>query len=360
MSSLLQQPDNETESLFMIRDSAAAFAVSAGGITRARAARFRETALDRDVWMKICDLGWPGLRAPESKGGLGLGMRELCTLLEQLGRHLVPEPLAQCIIIAPLLDGEDLTRLLSGSSIVLPTWQEQVNTLVEPPATRFENGKVIGRKLCVYEASSADGFIVPTKEGLVHVAATAKGLTITSEPTLDGGHIGSIEFLNAFGTLLACPPEAMDAAFDDLALAWSAYLLGVMDAAFELTLEYIKTRVQFDRPIGQFQVVQHRMADMMIQTSLARASLESAAASLDTGVRGNLRKAAVSRAKARVSDTALFVTKEAIQLHGAIGYTDECDIGLFLRKALTLANVQGSAALHRGRYASVHPEDQDE
>ena len=351
---------SDAESLSIIRDSAAAFATSTGGVSRARAMRFRDKGFDRDIWAKICELGWPSLRVPESRGGLGLGMRELCAMLEQLGRHLVPEPIAQSIIIAPLLDDRSLLALTSGTSIILPAWQEQADTLLEPPSTLLEDGRVRGHKQFVYQALDADAFLLTTNAGLAFAPRTENDMHITASPTLDGGHSGTIKFSGSPGFLLPCRPEALEEAHDDFALAWSAYLLGVMETAFDMTLEYVKTRVQFDKPIGQFQVVQHRLADLMIQISLTRASLESAAASLDMGARGNYRQAVVSRAKARASDTALFVTKEAIQFHGAIGYTDECDVGLFLRKALTLANMQGSAALHRRRYAAVYPEDQDE
>ena len=133
-----------------------------------------------------------------------------------------------------------------------------------------------------------------------------------------------------------------------------------MERAFAMTLSYLKTRQQFGKPIGSFQALAHRAADLKIEVALTRASVEAAAATLDTSAAAAVRQAAVSRAKARASDAAMRVARQAIQMHGGIGYTDEYDVGLYLRKAMVLANLFGSAALHRARYAAVAVEDDDD
>ena len=133
-----------------------------------------------------------------------------------------------------------------------------------------------------------------------------------------------------------------------------------MERAFAMTLTYLKTRQQFGKPIGSFQALAHRAADLKIQVALTRASVEAAAVTLDTSSVTAVRRAAVSRAKARASDAAMRITREAIQMHGGIGYTDEYDVGLYLRKAMVLANLFGSAELHRARYAELATEDDDE
>ena len=130
-----------------------------------------------------------------------------------------------------------------------------------------------------------------------------------------------------------------------------------MDRAFAMALDYLRTRQQFGRVIGSFQALQHKAADLKLQIELTRASVESAAALLDTNAPRDHRRAAVSRAKARAADAALLVTRQVVQLHGGIGYTDEHDAGLYLRKAMVLANLYGSAALHRARFAALTPED---
>jgi alkylation response protein AidB-like acyl-CoA dehydrogenase len=118
----------------------------------------------------------------------------------------------------------------------------------------------------------------------------------------------------------------------------------------------MKTREQFGRKIGSFQALQHRAVDMQIQLSLTRASVGSAAEVLDSAATLTERQAAVSRAKVRASDAAMLMTRGCIQLHGGIGYTDAADIGLFLRKAIVLAPLYGSASIHRRRFRAVAAE----
>ena len=129
-----------------------------------------------------------------------------------------------------------------------------------------------------------------------------------------------------------------------------------MERALEMSLDYLRTRVQFGKPIGSFQALQHRAVDLYIQQELSSAVLDEALAFLDSGPDARARAAAASRVKARCSDAALRITREAIQLHGAIGFTDEYDAGLYLKRALTLAAWLGGAAWHRRRYARLTSE----
>jgi alkylation response protein AidB-like acyl-CoA dehydrogenase len=134
-------------------------------------------------------------------------------------------------------------------------------------------------------------------------------------------------------------------------------MLGLMEKAFELTLGYLKTRQQFGRIIGTFQSLQHRAADLKIHIALTRAAVESAAAVLDSGATGAVRQAAVSKAKHRAAESGLLVLRQTIQLHGGIGYTDEYDVGLYLRRGMVIANQYGSGTLHRRRFMALAPED---
>ena len=345
-----QSAEDRAESVRLIRDSAAGLAPRTGDLRRVRALRFQSPGFDPEVWKQICDMGWPGLLVGEDDGGAGLGMAEYCALAEQLGAALAPEPLVSASIAARVLRGDALSGLLSGARLVLPAWQERANRFEIGTATRIVDGRVTGRKLFIPMAGGAADFLVATVDGLILVAADAPGLTLTLEQTQDGGTFGTLVLENAPGTLVA---GDLRPALDEAALATAAYLLGVMDRAFAITLDYLKTRQQFGRAIGSFQALQHRAADLKIQVALTRASVESAAALLDAGAVGPARQAAVSRAKARASEAAMVVCRQAIQLHGGIGYTDEADPGLFLRKAMVLANLYGSAAYHRHRFASV-------
>jgi alkylation response protein AidB-like acyl-CoA dehydrogenase len=284
-------------------------------------------------------------------------MREYCALAEECGAGLLPEPLIPCSIAARVLAGAELGRLLAGDAIVIPAWQEHANSLALDGGTVLRDGRVSGHKRFVPMAAGADAYLVSAAGGLVLVARDAPGVTLAIYRTQDGGHNGTLTLEHA-----PAQPVAGDLAeaIEEATLATAAFLLGVMERAFAMTLSYLKTRQQFGKPIGSFQALAHRAADLKIEVALTRASVEAAAATLDTSAAAAVRQAAVSRAKARASDAAMRVARQAIQMHGGIGYTDEYDVGLYLRKAMVLANLFGSAALHRARYAEVAAEDDDD
>ncbi len=351
--------EERLESLRMIRESAAAIAPQGGDLKRIRAQRFTDPGFDRAVWREMCELGWTGLRVSEDRGGSALGVSEFCALLEELGAGLVPEPLIATSMAAQLL--LDPVSVIDGSRIVLPAWQERANTLdaTECSAT-ITGGKLTGGKMFVPFAGGADAFLVSARlDGKIALALVdAKNAVIQIERTQDGGTFGTLTFENApCEVVVQDAASALDAALDEAALATAAYMLGVMDRSFQITLEYLKTRQQFGKAIGSFQALQHRATDLSIQIALTRASLESAAASLDAGAKADARKAAVSRAKARATDAGMLVTRQAIQLHGGIGYTDEADVGLYTRKAMVLSNQYGAATLHRRRFMATAVEE---
>jgi alkylation response protein AidB-like acyl-CoA dehydrogenase len=340
--------DDHVESLRMIRDSAAAVVPADGDLSRVRRLRFAEPGFDPAVWTEMGALGWVGLRLPEDAGGIGLGMSEACALYEELGRALVPEPLVAGALSAQLLaaagEAEWLPALLAGEKLVLTAWQEAPDTLDAP-------GTSGGARLFLPMAAGADAFLLPVRQGgglalhLLEAGAAAPDIARTQ----DGGHYGTLR--PSPGQMLGGDAAgALTQALDEAVLGTAAYLLGLMERAFAMTLDYLRARHQFGRPLGSFQALQHRAADLKIQLALTRASVEDAAARLDEGAAGAARQVVVSRAKARAAEAALRVTREAVQMHGAIGYTDEYDVGLYLRKAMVLANQFGSAAFHRARF----------
>lgn len=342
---------DRSETIAMIRDSVAAVMPAGAGLKRIRQLRFIPPGFDRGMWSEICELGWPGLRVPEAQGGSGLGLREFCVVAEGLGAALAPEPLIPCAMAAQLLGGDALAGLLRGERIIVPAWQERANSLALAGVTRLHDGRISGRKVFVPMAGGADAFVVTTVDGLALVGRDALGLALTLETTQDGGQFGTLDLNDVPAQAIAANLQDAEAALDHAALATAAYLLGVTERAFAITLDYLKVRKQFGRVIGSFQALQHRAVDLRIQIALLRASVESAAATLDGNPGAALRQAVVSRAKARAAEAALLVNRQAIQLHGAIAYTDEYDVGLYLRKAMTLANLYGSADVHRARYA---------
>ncbi|WP_149536575.1 acyl-CoA dehydrogenase family protein [Siccirubricoccus phaeus] len=349
MSAAVQ--DDRAESIRMIRDSAAAVAPPGGDLKRVRELRFQDLGFDPAVFRDMGEMGWIGLRVPEAAGGAGLGLGEACALAEELGAALVPEPLIPAMLSAAILAGTPrLAPLLAGEAVLLTAWQERADRLEVP-------GTPDAPRLFIPMAAGATALLLPVREGgkLALYEHPASGLTI--ERTQDGGNFGALTPRAGAGTKLAEDiGPALEAALEEAALLTGAYLLGGMERAFAMTLDYLKTRSQFGRIIGTFQALQHRAADLKMQLALTRASIESAAATLDAGATGDARRAAVSRAKARAAEASLRVTRECIQLHGGIGYTDQYDVGLYLRKAMVLANQFGSAALHRKRFMAVSPE----
>jgi alkylation response protein AidB-like acyl-CoA dehydrogenase len=206
-------------------------------------------------------------------------------------------------------------------------------------------------------AAGADAFLVTVPGGLALVERDAPGVSLEIQQTQDGGNFGTL-------ILAGAPAKAIEGdgteALEHTIMASAAYLFGLMDRAFTITLDYMKTREQFGRKIGAFQALQHRAVDMQIQVSLTRATIGTASYALDNAPTLGQRQAAVSRAKVRASDAAMVVTRTCIQLHGGIGYTDAYDIGLFLRKAMVLSPLYGSPSVHRRRFRTVAPEIADE
>ena len=344
----LSTGEERAESLRMIRDSAAAVVPPDGGLGRVRGLRFTLPGIDPATWEAMASMGWIGLRLPEEAGGIGLGMLEACALYEELGRALVPEPLIAAALSARLLAAlEDTTLLpglLAGERLVLTAWQQSADALEAP-------GDPDAPRLFIPMAAAAQAFLLPVREAGGLALHLLEGAQPEIRQTQDGGHVGSLPARLAPARRIGADGSgALGIALDEAALGTAAFLLGLMERCFEMTLGYLRERTQFGRPLGSFQALQHRATDLRIQIVLTRASVEGAAADLDAGATGDARRALVSRAKARAADAALRVTREAVQLHGAIGYTDEYDIGLFLRKAMATANSYGSSALHRARY----------
>ncbi|MBO0753578.1 MAG: acyl-CoA dehydrogenase family protein [Bradyrhizobiaceae bacterium] len=357
MSMTKLMEEDRAESLRLIRDSAGGLAPRKGDRRRIRALRFKAPGFDPAVWRTMGELGWIGLRLPDSKGGASLGMAESCGLAEELGAALTPEPLVQGALSAALLAAADrpdlLARLLAGECLVLTAWQERALSL-------DVQGSPDAPRCFLPYAGGADFFLVPvrTGSGVLSLHLLSKdAAAIDLADTQDGGQFGTLHPVPG-EILIADLGQLLGDALDEAILATAAQLLGVMDQAFGLTLDYLRTREQFGRPIGSFQVLKHRAVDLKIQIALTRASIAAAAAALDAPLTSRRqRHAAVSRAKARASEAAMLVTRQAIQLHGGIGYTDEADIGLYLRKAMVLANQFGSAEVHRRRFATYAGDD---
>lgn len=361
----------------MLADSVADFIARGTTLARVRGLRGAAEEYDRAIWTKMAELGWLSILVPEKYGGLGLGLTEMAIVAQGVARALVPEPLTASAVLATtalvhgkneVLKHAELPRLAAGEVLAVPAWQEEAGSLdaasAHVRATPFEGGyKVNGTKRFIVGAAQADAFLVsasgPDGFMLFWMPRNIAGAVLSREPLADGRSYGTLVLSDALvpqGQVVAVDRAAVNAlgtALDHARAIAAAELYGVMNRALEMTIEYLKTRVQFGKPIGSFQALQHRAVDLHIQKELSLAVLEDALAQLDRGPDAPLRALIASRVKARCSDAALKITRETIQLHGGIGFTDEHDIGLYLKRALTLAAWLGNASAHRRRYAQL-------
>lgn len=360
--------DDVAETWRLLSESVAGFVDANPGAARIRRVRGSRPGVDRAVWRAMANAGWFGLRLPEALGGSGLGVGELATVLEGLGRGLAPEPVATALapsvaLLTRLSAFPARERLLEGiaGGRTLPSlaWQERADDDAAMPwATRLDGGRLVGRKVLVAAAAAADGFLVtaasPSGPALCWVAAGSQGLDLALDETIDGGFNGTLDLAGAPAEVIAAGPElaaAMAPAFDEARLGLAAELIGVMSTGLDITLAYVRQRVQFGQAIGSFQALQHRLVDLWMQRELARASLRRAIATFDGEPRG--RSLAVAAAKARASDAALLIGRQGIQMHGGMGYTDACDIGLCLKRAVALSASFGNGTAQRRRYAAL-------
>lgn len=362
-----------------IRDSARDFLQRRDQRQRKRA----ETPPDRDYWREIAGVGWLGMSVPETLGGLGLGWRAMAAVLEEAGRAQLPEPLVGAGVlpaallarIAPV-DAARRDALLQavcgGETLLGLAWQETEGQLeAGEAATAFgvsvierEGAYVLnGEKRHVVPGAGVDGWLV-TADGergtaLFFVAAGTPGVTAQVHARADGAaacHLAIESAVVPADALLARDGvlDAVDEALDLGRLMQSAELVGVARQALADSVAYLNTRQQFGRPLASFQALQHRLVDAAMQVELAANSLLDA---LDTLAAqpddATLRKTLASRAKARAARAGLEAARLAIQLHGAIGYTEECDVSLYFRSALHLAAWLGNAAAHRQRYGAL-------
>jgi alkylation response protein AidB-like acyl-CoA dehydrogenase len=361
----------------LLADSVADFTARGTDIARVRKLRGTAAEYDRSIWSQMAELGWLGILVPEQYGGLGLGLTDMAIVAKGLARALAPEPLAASAVMAATaliaseneaLKQEQLPRLAAGETLAALAWQEQAGALdaaaIHARAEPLEGGyRLNGIKRYIAGSSQADAFLVAARapHGLVlaWLPRTAAGARLEREPLADGRSFGTLLLADALAPraqVVATGPAAAEAlarAFDHAAAIAAAELAGVMERALEMTLDYLRTRVQFGKPIGAFQALQHRAVDLHIHKELAGAVLEEALAALDRHPGAAARAAIASRVKARCADAALKITREAIQLHGAIGFTDDYDAGLYLKRAMTLAAWLGSPVWHRRRYARL-------
>ena len=346
-----------SEDQLALRDAAARFLDEQSPTTRVRAAMAATDAYDLDLWAAMVDLGWPGIAVPEAMGGLGLGTVELAVLLEQTGAHVAPTPfLQEALTLAALVDAAErgvveaawLDPVLLGDSVAAVAWQP---VRAERDGARW---LLSGRTGPALYAPVADVVVVPGREddGREHLfVVTTRPGQIAPEAAMDQTRqLGWVDLEHTPSLHLGEQDAAT--AFADLgALAHAAELLGAADRALAMAVEYAKERVQFGRPIGSFQAIKHRCADMLVDVEGMRSAVYYAAWCIGAG--DSDRSIAASTAKTWCSDAGRRVMASALQVHGGIGFTWEHDLHLYLKRAQLDEVSFGDASFHRARLAGL-------
>jgi len=325
------------------------------------------------IWRTFADNGWLAAALPEAYGGLGGSVLETVIIAQQLGRGLVLEPYLGCAVLAaqtlaaaatdaqrdawlPSLADGSRRLALAYSEAAARGMPEQISTRAEG---RDGGYRITGRKTLVLGGPEVDGYVVSAKTvglSLFLVPADAAGLTAVRTPLHDGrlaveltlNDVRAAELLGVAGQGLAPLREGL--AHGTLALC--AELVGAMERTIEITADYLHSRQQFGVPLASFQALQHRMADMAAELELARSMLFAALASFenDDPIR---RQDVLSAAKAHVSNAALNVCGQGIQLHGGIGMTDEYSVGHYYKRAVVGGVLLGGNTLHEAACAAA-------
>jgi len=371
-----------TEEQTMLRDAAKDWASEKAPVSSFRKLRDQgsEFGYDPAVWADMGAMGWAGVVVPEAYGGSAFGYRALGLILEETGRTLAASPL----VSTALIGATALT--LGGTAAQKETWlpkiaaAECVTALAldeaahhHPARTAMTAAKsgagyvLSGAKPFVIDGMAADLFIVAARTSgeagdesgitLFLVPATARGLsrkrlhTVDSrgaaDLTFDCVEVGADAVLGAVDNGFSLLDQILDRARAGLA----AEMVGSASQAFEITLDYLKTRTQFGQVIGTFQALQHRAAKMFTALEMTRSCVEAALDAIDGNA--NDVRALCSLAKAKASETLHLVSNEMVQMHGGIGMTDAHDAGLYMKRARVAEHLFGGASFHRDRYASL-------
>ena len=366
----------------MIRDTAREFCAARAPVSQLRALRDARDDLGyaAELWREMADLGWPGIVIPEERGGTGFGWQALGVILEETGRTLTASPLFATVMLgaAAVLRGgseaqqaELLPGIAAGERTLALALEETPHHAPHGAAltARPDGGGWIldGEKCFVLDGHSADLIVVVARTAgrpgdrdgltLFLVPGDAPGLERTRTIMADARNAANLRFEG-----VPVRPEAMlgiegggadvlDPVLDGGRIGLAAEMLGTATEAFERTVAYLKERRQFGQLIGSFQGLKHRAADVFTELQLSRSVVMDALTALDEGREDVPQLAAL--AKARMGETANLVSREAIQMHGGIGMTDEYEIGFFLKRARVQEAALGGERFHRDRYAAL-------
>ncbi len=333
---------------------------------------------DRDIWRAFADLGWLALPFATADGGLDGGMVDVALLAESFGAALVAEPYLSTVVlcgglIARTAAAEQraavIAEIIAGHAILAfahgePEGRHDYGRVRTRAVRAGEGWRLDGRKTVVFDAPMADRLLVTARIGDDDPAAPlgmfllprdTPGMVITGFPIVDGRRAANIVFDGARAgddARLGEPDQApaIDAAIERAVIAGAADAIGAMQVLLAKTIAHTRARVQFGQPLAANQVLKHRMVDMAVRIEEARSIVLKAAIHADDGSAAGLRGRAASAAKVKVAAASRFVAEQAVQLHGAMGVTDELDIGAYFKRILAFEASYGTPAWHLRRY----------
>jgi alkylation response protein AidB-like acyl-CoA dehydrogenase len=371
-----------TQEQEMLRDSARGFLNEHAPVAHLHALRDArdETGFSRELWRRFAEMGFAGVLVPEEHGGVGLGHVEAGVLLEEMGRNLVPSPFfATAVLVASALKDagsaahqqEHLPRIAKGELVATLAVDEGAKhkpSHIALSATRHANGfRLNGSKTFVVDGHVADLLVVAARTAgsaderkgvtLFVVDARAAGLTAERTIMVDSRNAARLTFENVDVTADAVLGEVDEGASvleRVLCVGRSglaAELVGAGSEVFGRTVDYLKERKQFGRPIGEFQALQHRAAQAYVDLEVARSAVLKALQTLDETP--DQAGPIASLAKAKAGQAAKLASQEAVQMHGGMGMTDDLDIGLFMKRIRVAQELFGDGQFHADRLARM-------
>ena len=366
---------NEEQSY--LKDTARDFAKNKTPVSHFRGIRDSENpeCFDREIWKEMAILGWSGILIPEEYGGSDFGVAGIGVIFEELGRTLTPSPMfSSAVVCASIIkeagnDGqkkEYLTKIASGDITLAFALEESSRhspTNLETTAKKDGDSYIInGQKTFVLDGGFADYLIIAADTGkgtsLFVANKDSAGIDIKITPMVDSRNAANITFkdLKLSSSDLIGEENGSDQVIEEVLdisrSVISAEMLGGIQEAFDVTLNYLKERDQFGAKIGSFQALQHRSAIMFGEIELCKSIVLKALQSVDSDSK-NLPELA-SLAKSKLGLTAKLVTNEAVQMHGGIGVTDDADIGFFLKKTRVAQRIFGDSNYHLDRVAKFN------
>ena len=368
----------------MLKDSAKSFCEENAPIGQLRKLRDQDSAdgFDRDMWSQMAELGWAGIPFPEEHGGLAFGYKGLGVVTEETGRTLAASPLFATVWLGGTVlnlggtaaqKAELLPKVAAGELLLALALEESHRHSpygVATSAQQSGDGYVIsGSKKFVLDGHVAEKLIVVARTSgspgdrdgisLFLVDPKADGVSVTRTKMVDSRNAASVDFVDVAVGAAALIGEAgngadvLDPALDIARIGISAEMLGSTEECFERTVQYLKDREQFGVPIGSFQALKHRAANMFCEIELAKSCVLEALSALDEQRDSQEIAKLASLTKAKVGETFHTVSREGIQMHGGIGMTDEFDIGFFIKRAAVTEQTFGDVGFHRNRYGEL-------